>query len=287
MIQIMFNGVVSGLLVALPALSLALTFSTLRFANFAIGAMMTFGAYLVYWFNTGLDLGMPAAAALGCTGSALLAVATDRLVFTPLKERAGIVLLIASMGVAFVLENAVRFFAGNDPVGYRTATARPIRIAGVLRINHEQIVIAAVSLAALLVIGSIFYYSPLGRAMRGLADNPDLAAVRGISRRRVAGVIWLLSGALAALSGMFVGLDATLDPQMGWNYILLVFSAAILGGINNPMGAIPGALLMGVFSEMSTLVIAPHYRTLSAFLLLSLLLIIRPSGLLSRQRIDK
>jgi branched-chain amino acid transport system permease protein len=181
----------------------------------------------------------------------------------------------------------VRFFAGNDPIGYQTAVARPIRIAGVLRINHEQIVIAAVSLAALLLIWGVFYYLPLGRAMRGIADNPDLAAVRGISRRKVAGMIWLLSGALAALSGMFVGLDATLDPQMGWNYILLVFSAAILGGINNPMGAIPGALLIGVFSEASTLIIAPHYRTLSAFLMLSLLLIVRPSGLLSKQWIDK
>jgi branched-chain amino acid transport system permease protein len=284
---VVFNGFVSGLLVALPALALALTFSILRFANFAIGAMMTAGAYLIYWFNAGLGLHLAAAALLGAACSAVLGMLINRAFFHPLRERSSIVLLLASMGVSFILENAVRFLAGNEPLGYHIAVARPIRIAGVLRVNHEQMIIAAVSLAALVLIRGIFHYSRLGRAMRAIADNPALAAVRGVARRKILDATWLLSGALSALAGMFVGLDATLDPQMGWNYILPVFAAAILGGISNPAGAIPGALIMGLFAEISTVVIEPHYRTLVAFLSLGMLLMLRPSGMLSKNWIDK
>jgi branched-chain amino acid transport system permease protein len=286
MSQLIFNGLVSGLLVALPALALALSFSVLRFANFAIGAMLTVGAYLIYGFNVALGLSLPWAALWGTLLAALLAAAVDWLVYRPLRERSPVTLLVASMGVAFVLENAVRFIAGNTPVGYAVEVARPMRWAG-LRVNHEQLTIIGISLASLLVVGFVFRFTRLGRGMRAVADNPVLAATRGVSRQRIVSLTWLLSGALSALAGMLIGLDSTLDPQMGWNYLLLVFAAAILGGLGNPMAAVAGAVVMGVLAEVSTLVLPPHYRTLVAFVMLSALLLVRPSGLLGKKWLEK
>jgi branched-chain amino acid transport system permease protein len=216
----------------------------------------------------------------------VLAAVVDWLVYRPLRERSGITLLVASMGVAFVLENAVRFVAGNTPLGYAVEAARPWRWAG-LRFNLEQLITVAVSLACLLVVALIFKGSRLGRAMRAVADNPSLAATRGVSRQTVATLTWLLAGGLAALAGLLIGLDATLDPQMGWNYLLPVFAAAVLGGWSSPGAAVAGALVMGVLSELSTLVLPAHYRTLVAFAALSLLLLLRPSGLFGRAWVQK
>lgn len=286
MSQLLFNGLVSGLLVALPALALAMTFSVLRFANFAIGAMVTVGAYLVHAFNVALGWPLGWSALAGAALAGALAVAVDWLVYRQLRDRSGVTLLVASMGVAFVLENAVRFWVGNTPVGYAVEVARPLRWAG-LRINHEQLLAAVVALASLLVVALLLRFTRLGRGMRAVADNPVLAATRGISRQRVVSATWFVSGALAALAGLFIGLDSTLDPQMGWNYVLPVFAAAILGGIGNPMGAALGAVVMGVLAELSTLALPPHYRTLVAFVVLSLLLLIRPDGLLGRKWLHK
>ncbi len=284
--QLLVNGLVSGMLVALPALALSLTFSVLRFANFAIGAMVTVGAYVIYGFNVGLGFSLPLAALCGAAVSALLAAVVDWLVYRPLRDRSAITLLVASMGVAFVLENAVRFLAGNTPLGYAVEAARPWRWAG-LRFNVEQLITVAVSLACLAVVALIFRGSRLGRAMRAVADNPSLAATRGVSRQVVATLTWLLAGGLAALAGLLVGLDSTLDPQMGWNYLLPVFAAAVLGGWSSPGAAVAGALVMGVLSELSTLVLPAHYRTLVAFAALSLLLLLRPSGLFGRTWVHK
>ncbi|CAB3665024.1 High-affinity branched-chain amino acid transport system permease protein LivH [Achromobacter deleyi] len=278
MIQLLFNGLVTGLLVALPALALSLTFGVLRFANFAIGAMLTAGAYLIWAFNALAGWPLPAAVAAGAAGSALLALAADWLVFRPLRDRSGVTLLVASMGLAFVLENAVRLAAGGATRGYEVAASRPIRLAG-LRINQEQVLTLAVTVAALAAVWLLLRHTRLGRAMRAVADNAPLAAVRGISQGRVVAATWAVAGVLTALAGLLVGLDIGVDPLMGWNYLLPVFAAAVLGGIGQPLAAVPGALLLGVAAELSTLWLPPHYRAVVAFALMALCLLLRPAGL--------
>jgi branched-subunit amino acid ABC-type transport system permease component len=276
------------MLVALPALALSLTFSVVRFANFAIGAMLTMGAYLVYFFNVVLGFGLPLATLSGAIASATIAVTVDALVFRPLRNRSGVMLLVASMGVSFILENTVRLVAGSAPLSYAVETARPLRWMD-LRVNHEQLLGVTVSLAALALalVWLLFRRTRLGRAMLAVADNPALAAVRGVDRTRVVAITWAISGALAAVAGMLIGLDVTLDPLMGWNYILPVFAAAILGGMGNPLGAVVGALCMGVVAELSTLALPPHYRSLAAFILMSVLLLIRPAGLFGTKWVAK
>lgn len=280
MAQLIFNGLVTGLLIALPALSLSLVFSVLRFANYAIGSMLTMGAYLVYAFNAGLGLPLPLAAMAGCMVAAGITLAINRVVYEPLRDRGGVTLLVASIGVGIALENGVRFIAGATTRGYEVEVARPLRLLG-LRVNHEQIITIATVLLALGLVWIIFRFTKLGRAMRAVADNADLAAVRGVPRGQVVTVVWILSSVLATLAGVLVGLDGNVDTQMGWNYVLPVFTAAILGGIGNPMAAVAGAVLLGITEELATLVLAPHYRTMVAFAVMALILLFRPTGLFS------
>jgi branched-chain amino acid transport system permease protein len=286
MIQALVNGVVSGLNVALPALALALTFSVLRFANFAIGAMLTFAAYVVFAFNVLLGLPLPMAAAAGIPVVAAVCVGLDVLVYKPLRDRSSVTLLVASMGIAFVLENVVRLVFGNSPRGFAVEVARPYRIWDI-RVNHEQAVSAIAVILCLVAVALVFRKTRIGRAMRAIADDPSLAAVRGIDRDKVTRWTWILSAAMATVAGTLIGLDSTIDPQMGWNYIVTVFAAAILGGIGNPMAAVPGALLLGVVEELSALVLPPVYKTAVAFAVMSALLLVRPSGLFGRTWLQK
>ncbi len=284
--QVVLNGFVTGLIVALPAIALTLTYGILKFPNFAIGAMLTVGAYVGFIFNVWLGLPLPASAVLTIAVMALVCVAVDQSVFANLRDRTSITLLVASMGVSFVLENIARFVFGNSARSYDVIIARPKMFLG-LRINNEQIVEASVALIAMVAVFAILRFTPLGRAMRAVSDNPSLAAVRGINREGIIRWMWVIAGTLIAAAGILIGLDRAIDPLLGWNYVVTIFAAAILGGLGNPLGAVLGALTVGIVEETSTLLFAPNYRQVVSFILIALLLLMRPQGLLGTQKVKK
>jgi branched-chain amino acid transport system permease protein len=284
--QLIINGLATGLIVALPALALSLTFGILRFPNFAIGAMLTVAAYMAWFFNGRAGLPLLYAGALTVLLFPLVAVLCDALVFKPLRGRGPIILLVASMGLSFVLENICRLFFGNDARNFDIPLSRPMRALG-LRINYEQIVAAGISVSAMILVYLILLHTPLGRAMRAIADNPALAAARGIDANRVITAAWLLTGALVAAAGVLIGMDRAIDPQMGWNYIIVTFAAAILGGLGSPVGAVVGALTLGVVGELATLVVSTNYRSGVGFCVIALILLFRPHGLFGRREITR
>lgn len=276
--QLFFNGLVTGLLLALPALALTLIFGVLKFANFAVGAMLTLGAYAAWVANVQLGLPLVASAAIAALTVAIAGIVADHLVFERLRERGSISLLVASMGVSLVIENVARFCFGNASRGFDVALSRPIRWQGV-RINQEQITTAVTVLVCLLLVDALLRFSPLGRAMRAVADNASLAAVRGVERRTVARLTWALVGTLLGIAGVLSGLDRAIDPLIGWNYQIPIFAAAILGGLGSPLGAVAGALVIGVAEEMSALVIPTNYRQVVSFAVILALLLFRANGL--------
>lgn len=286
LVQLLINGLATGLIVALPALALSFTFAILGFANFAIGATLTFGAYTVYVLNALVGWPIAWAAVAGAAVTGLVCAAIDRLVYRPLRERTAVTLLVASMGVAFFLENMVRLVFGNSVRSFAVEVARPIRW-GDLRVNHEQLVTLIVTATALLGTWLLLSHTRLGRAMRAVADDADLAAVRGVNRDRVIGWTWFIVGALTAIAATLIGLDGAIEPLMGWNYVIIVFAAAILGGLASPMAAVAGALILGVVEELATLVLPSTYRTGLAFVLIAVLLLFRPWGLFGRAKVEK
>ncbi|MDI4232061.1 branched-chain amino acid ABC transporter permease [Bradyrhizobium sp. Arg237L] len=284
--QLIINGLVSGLLLALPALALTLVFGILKFPNFAVGATLTFGGYAAWVMNHQVGAPLFVAAAVAATIAAGLAIVCDRLIFERLRDAGSISLLVASLGLSLVLENICRFVFGNSTRNFDVEIARPIRWNG-LRINHEQIVTAVTVILCVIILQLLLSASPLGRAMRATADNPALAAVRGIERNTVARITWALSGVLLALSGVLAGLDRAVDPLLGWSYQLPVFAAAILGGLGSPIGAVFGALVIGLAEELSTLVLPTNYRQIVSFAIILLLLLMRTRGLFGAKAVRK
>jgi branched-subunit amino acid ABC-type transport system permease component len=273
-------------LIALPAIALSLTYGILNFANFSIGAMITTGAYLAYIANASFGAPIAIAAPAAAIVLALLAIAIQHGVYRQVRNADHVTLLVASMGVAFVLENVLRFFYGADVRTLDVPVARPLLWNG-LRLNHEQLTIAITALSAMAIVAFILRATRLGRAMRAISDDPDLAEVRGIGRNRTVDWTWAISGVLTALAGVLIALDGVVDPTIGMNYLVSVFAAAVIGGIGNPFGAVAGALIIGLVEETSALAISTTYRQGVSFVVLVLVLLLRPQGLLGVARIRR
>jgi branched-subunit amino acid ABC-type transport system permease component len=286
MMQALLNGLVSGLLIALPAIALSLTYGILNFANFSIGAMITTGAYLAYIANTSFGAPIVLAAPLAAICLAMIAIAIQRGVYRQIRSADHVTLLVASMGVAFVLENVLRFFYGADVRTLDVPVARPLIWHG-LRLNHEQLQIAVVALSAMGAIAFLLKRTRLGRAMRAISDDPDLAEVRGIERARTVDWTWAISGVLTALAGVMIALDGIVDPLIGMNYLVSVFAAAVIGGLGNPFGAVVGALIIGLVEETSALAVSTTYRQGISFVVLVLVLLMRPQGMFGSARIRR
>jgi branched-chain amino acid transport system permease protein len=276
--QYVFNGIVTGGILALPAVAFSLLWRLLRFPNFAVSTYLTVGAYAALALNASARVPLEVAwlGALAATGAVALAV--DRIAFRPMRDRRPFSLAIASIGVAFVLENVVRFIWGNDFRAYDVPVTRADSVAG-LRIGREQLLILGVAVVLMLLAQAFLLRTRLGVAMRATADNPLLAAVKGVPTERVIAVATLGGGALAGGAGVFLGLDASIDPLMGGGLIISVFAAAILGGIGSAPGALAGALIVGIVEEAGTLLVPPTYKTAIGFVIILTVLLVRPTGL--------
>jgi branched-subunit amino acid ABC-type transport system permease component len=286
MLQTAFNGFVTGIIMTLPALSVTLLFGVLKFPNFAVGAMMTVAAYMAFGLNAQLGWPLLAATAVVAVAFGVICIGIDQLTFRPLRGRGGITLMVASLGLGFVLENIARLAYGNTARSFAIEIARPFRFLDI-RMNREQMITIVVSTIAMLAMYVLLTKLPVGRAMRAVADNPALALVRGIEAPRIIRWTWFITGILLALGGVLIGMDRAIEPPMGSSYLISVFAAAILGGLGSPLGAFLGALSIGLVSELATLVIPPNYRIGIPLCVIALVLIFRPQGLFGQAYIRR
>lgn len=284
--QTAFNGLVTGIIVTLPALAITLLFGVLKFPNFAVGAMMTVAAYMVYALNTQFGWGLLPATAVSALAFGLICIAIDYVTFRPLRDRGSLTLMVASLGLGFVLENVARLFYGNSARSYDLELARPFRLLDI-RMNKEQLMAITVAMIAMAAMWFLLTRMPVGRAMRAVADNPALAQVRGIDSASIIRWTWFITGILLAVGGVLIGMDRALEPPMGTSYIIAVFAAAILGGLGSPLGAFVGAIVIGMVSELSTLVIPPNYRIGIPLVVIALILVFRPQGLFGQAYIRR
>jgi branched-chain amino acid transport system permease protein/neutral amino acid transport system permease protein len=280
--QLVLNGLMAGTILAVPAIGFTAIYAVLRFPNFAIASHLTIGAFAGWVVN--VALGLPAAAAVGVafvvTGVA--GVLNDEIVLKPLRPAGALTTAIAAVALALVLENVVRFAFGNDLRGYALPIRRDWQLGG-LRVAPQQLqnfVVAVIAMAAVFLFLS---FTRTGKAMRAVADNPALAAVKGIDADRVARLTNFAAMGLAGVGGVLVGLDTSIDPLTGFRVILSVFAAAVVGGLGSIPGAVVGALTIGVGEELSLLVLAPAYRTVVGFVAILLVLTLRPRGILGER----
>jgi branched-chain amino acid transport system permease protein/neutral amino acid transport system permease protein len=285
MMQMIIGTLASAAIVAPAAVAFTLTFSLFRYANFAVGGFVTIGAFTAWTVNVPLGLPLWAAGLGAMSVGAVLLAASDRLVFRPLRGRNGGTLLLVSIALSFVLENVVRFIYGAQMKGFDIPLTGPLVLWGA-RITRETVAVVSVSLVAIVVVGVLLVLTPIGRAFRAVADNPSLANVRGLPVPRVEMFGIAMAGALLGLSGALVGIDLSIDPNLNWAVTIPIIAAAIVGGLGSPLGAALGAVIIGAAEELTVAFLSPTYKGAVGFAVITLVLMLRPQGLLG-DKVDR
>ncbi|AFK57361.1 branched-chain amino acid ABC transporter permease [Tistrella mobilis] len=284
LLQLTIYGIVLGSIFALGAVGLSLVYAILRFPHFAHGDFMTLGAYISLAIVT--TFGVPPIIALpfGAAGAVLFAIAVDQTIYRRLRKTQPVILLISSVGTALILRALLQMIFGSETQVYQSGIQMPVRF-GDLRVKPAHFMIVGVAAGLVLALHLFLQKTRVGKAMRAMSDNRDLAQVTGISVDRIVIWTWAIGIALAATAGVLLGMDTRLHPTMGWNILLPVFAAAILGGIGSPYGAIAGGLVIGIVQEWSTMVISPAYKPAVAFAIMVVMLLVRPTGLFAGRKV--
>lgn len=286
MLQYVANGIVVGAVIAVSAVGLTLVFRILRLVNFAHGDMLTVGAYTALYLNLAWGVGPWAAVPVAFLVGAAVSLALEHLVWRKLRRlRAGLVsLIVASIGVALFLRYLVVLLFGSRTQSFARPIQRAEPLWGLpLQLTSDQIWVVAVAVALVLTLHLILRYTTVGKAMRALADNMDLAGLSGIDVDRIILWTWVIGGGLATTGGVLYALTRPIHFNLGWFLLLPLFAAIILGGIGNPYGAIVGGLVIGVSQEVAALWIPAEYKIAVGFLIMILVLLIYPRGLLGER----
>ncbi|SDQ21389.1 branched-chain amino acid ABC transporter permease [Pseudovibrio sp. Tun.PSC04-5.I4] len=279
-------GITLGSIYALGAVGISMIFGILRFAHFAHGDLMTTGAYIA--LTAVWTLGIPALAAIpiAVVGTALVALLLDKAFYKPLRDLPTIYTVIASFGVALILRSTIQLVWGTDSQVYVTGFQKPLIWFDTFRIALRHMQIIAFTVVIAIVLHFFLTYSKTGKSMRAVSDDPELARIAGLDTEKIVRWTWIIGGGLAAIGGVFVGLDTDIHTNLGWNLLLPMFAAALLGGIGRPLGAMLGGLIIGIAEEICTFpimdieIISPSYKSAIAFVLMIALLLFRPQGLL-------
>ncbi|HEX6610057.1 MAG TPA: branched-chain amino acid ABC transporter permease [Hyphomicrobiaceae bacterium] len=281
-LQLVINGIMAGTILAVPAIGLTAIFAVLRFTNFALASHATIGAFAGYVANVHFGLPILPSVLAAFLIAGMVGVASDELVLKPFRAAGFITTAIGSIALTIALENFVRFGFGNELRGYDLPITRDWRFNGI-RIGPQQVQNLAIAVAVMAALFAFLAFTRMGKAMRAVADNPMLAAIKGINADAVGRVVSFVGMGLAGLGGMLIGLDTTIDPLTGFRAMLSVFAAAVVGGLGSIPGAVIGALVVGIGEELSTLVLSHDYRSAVGFLAIVLVLTLRPRGILGQR----
>ncbi|MGD1880632.1 MAG: branched-chain amino acid ABC transporter permease [Kiloniellaceae bacterium] len=272
-------GIVLGAIYALGAIGITLVFGVLRFAHLAHGDMATLGAFLALALVTGLGLNPWVALPFAMAATAVIAVTLHWLFYEHLRRRSAILTVIASLGVALMLRAVVQVIWGADSQSYVGGITRPESYFGI-RIKDRELWTLGATVALVIGLQLFLTFTRWGKAMRAMSDNPDLARLSGIDTRLTTALTWTIIGLLCAAAGFFLGINTELKPLMGWYMLLPMFAAAILGGGGRIEGASLGGMVIGIAEECSVLFLPAEYKSALAFVILLIMLAVRPTGLL-------
>ncbi len=284
--QATVNGLVSGSYLALGAIGLTLVYGVLRLVNFAHGDFLTLGAYAAYYLNVEQGLPFTIAAIVAAVATALLGVALELTLWRPMRRIGASLfqLLLMTIGVAFLIRNGIQFFSTSEMRSFAVDITSSVHFAG-LHIGRMQLVVVLIGAVLLGLTGVMLKYSWLGKAMRALADNAELAEVAGIDTGRVVQATWLLGSGFAGVAGVLSASSiGVMTPNLGFSQLLGLFAATVLGGVGNAYGALVGGILLGLAQEWSTLLLSTQWKSAVGFAILVGTLILLPQGLFGKQR---
>ena len=277
-------GLVSMSVIAIAAVGFTMQFGITNMINLAYGEVMISAAYLAYYLNkAGISIwiGMVAGAAFGAVFSFLL----NRIVYAPFlrKGTSYLGMVIVSLAVSLMIANLLIPIVGYYPRSYQEDPGRLVRLGGIA-LTRDQVIVIGVAVVLMLAIHGLLTYTRLGKAMRATAANPTLARNCGIPTQRVIDAVWLITGALCGLAGVVAALNSdSFAIANGAAFLITILAAAVLGGAGQPYGAMIGAVLIGLITELSAAAWSPQYKEVVAFGILVLVMVLRPQGLLAKR----
>jgi branched-chain amino acid transport system permease protein len=299
-LQFLADGILVGAMIGLGAIGVTLTYSILGFANFVHGEFITWGTYAALTLAGGIGLlvgqdiaplgpfsiGWPVLVAglIAMLLTGLLALLLDLLVFRRLRRHGNaIIMVMASFGASMALRSLVEFVFTSEPAYFSRELQIAMPLGFGIRLTPDQMLMLGLTLVLVVAMQILISKTQLGRAMRAVSENPALAQVAGVDVSRVVRVTWMLGGALACAAGIMAGITVQIRPFMGFDLLLPLFSAAILGGIGSVPGAVIGGLIVGLGESLAVQLIGANYRAAAAFLLLIAVLLVKPTGLFGRR----
>jgi branched-chain amino acid transport system permease protein len=281
-VQLLVDGIRFGLLIAMASIGLSLIFGTTGLTNFAHGELVTAGALAAYFVNVSGGVPLIAAAIIAMIIGAAIGAANELGLWRPLRRRGTglIAALVVSIGLSLLLRYLFQIIYGGRSEAYADYRGQRAMDFGLFRMTPVDLATIVICLVVLVLVALMLQRTRIGKAMRAVADNRDLAASSGINVNQVILVVWMMGGALAALGGVLLGLTDEVQWDMGFRLLLLMFAGVTLGGLGTAYGALVGSLVVGIFVQMSTLIIPNDVKYVGGLLLLIIILIIRPQGIL-------
>jgi len=277
-------GLVSMSVIALAAVGFTMQFGITNMINLAYGEVMIASAFFAYYLNQArlsIWIAMLGGAAFGAVFSFLI----NRFVYAPFQRRGTVLIymVIVSLAVSLMIANIMLPIVGYFSVSYRERFSVLLHL-GSIALTINQLAIIALAVAVMLAVHALLRYTRLGKAMRATAANPLLARNCGIPTQRVIDFVWLITGALCGLAGVVAALDSdSFTSASGAGFLITALAAAVLGGAGQPYGAMIGAVIIGLVTELSAAVWSPDYKQVVAFAILVLVMVLRPQGLLARR----
>jgi neutral amino acid transport system permease protein len=279
------NGLSLGAIYALGAVGLTLVYGILKLVNFAHGDFLTFGAYMAYLVN--VTWGMPLILAVfwAMATTAVLGIFLEKVMWGPMRAKgAGMLqLLLMAIGLALVIRYVIQFIWSTELRQLDVNRTDTVEFLG-LTIGRTNLIVIIVGFVVLIGTGMMLRYTLLGKRMRALSDNLDLAETSGIDTSRVILWTWVFAAGFAGLAGVLAGAITQVQPELGFELLLPIFAAVVMGGIGNAYGALAGGIVLGLVIEWSTLFIDARWKTAIGFVVLILVLIVRPQGIFGKAK---
>ena len=303
MIQNLFDGILVGSNLSLGAIGLTMVMHMLRFANFSHAELLSLGAYVTFVFDKLLESMVPALSqtigglsltfslifaiilSMGVTG--VSAIIIDWLVFRRIRDSAGpLSMVFASFGVALIVRNLISLIFGLKPKLYSEEITFAVRVSldPLILIKLDQVFVLCMALVIMLIFHFVLSRTTFGYALKAVSENPTLSQINGVRLALMIRLIWLIGGGLAAVAGVFYGLNNQVSFLMGNDLVLSLFAAVIVGGIGSIYGAVVGGFLVGLASNMALLILPSGYKPAVPFLIILIILSIRPTGLFGEKK---
>lgn len=284
-LQRVVAGLIFGSLLALASVGLSLIFGTTGLSNFAHGEAVTLGGVTAWITGSIMGLPFPLVVILGLLVGGLSGYLQNEGLWKPLRRRGTklVQMMIVSIGLSIVLRYIFLFFIDGTTKGFTGGLSGVIAL-GPIRLSHGSLLTFVMAITVLLIFAWFLTKTRVGRATRAVSDNISLAEASGIDSEKIIRIVWIVGSALAALGGILLALYRQVSWSMGFEILLLIFAAVVLGGLGSAYGALMGSFLVGILVELSALVLPADLKYASALFLMILVLVFRPQGVLGKKQ---